>query len=83
MLPGGEGFRNFIADMGPRSEGKSLDRIDVQGHYEPTNCRWADDETQANNMRKCIFKNCKPPSVESIRAMERRIEAEFEEHHPY
>ena len=44
-----EDFKNFYKDMGPRPNGKTLDRIDVNGNYELQNCRWADKFEQARN----------------------------------
>ena len=79
----GEGFRNFLADMGPRPIGKTLDRINPQGHYEPTNCRWADAKVQNLNKGCIIWKHAEPPPVEDFAAMEQRIDEEFAELHPY
>jgi len=45
-------FENFLADVGPRGAGRSLDRIDPNGHYEPGNCRWATIQEQNYNLRK-------------------------------
>lgn len=48
-------FEAFLEDMGDRPLGKSLDRINVNGHYEKSNCRWADKITQANNKRNNVL----------------------------
>lgn len=44
-------IRNFVADMGLRPVGKTLDRIRPDGNYEPGNCRWADSREQNQNRR--------------------------------
>lgn len=48
-------FENFLSDMGYKpSQRHSIDRIDVNGNYEPSNCKWSTDEEQQNNKRNSV-----------------------------
>jgi hypothetical protein len=49
-----EKFENFLKDMGERPEGKTIDRIDVNGNYEKNNCRWSTAKQQNLNKQKTI-----------------------------
>ena len=51
-----ESFDNFYEDMGPRPSSKhSIDRIDVNGDYEPGNCRWVTMQEQHYNKRNTLY----------------------------
>ena len=60
-------FANFIADMGPRPDGCSIERIDNDGDYEPTNCKWIPLGEQNKNKRprkrkpRPLRQPCRPP----------------------
>lgn len=49
--PAWESFERFLSDMGERSNGKTLDRIDNEKGYFADNCQWSTPQQQARNRR--------------------------------
>ena len=54
-IRGGEGFRNFLSDMGDRPPGFVIDRINNDAGYSPENCKWVSKKDSQRNQRVTRF----------------------------
>lgn len=64
-----DSFEMFLADMGPKPRGSSIDRIDNNKGYEPGNCEWTTSKAQNRNKRSVALNSV---AVDLIRYMHRR-----------
>jgi len=62
--------KQFHADMGDRPKNMSIDRIDVNGNYEPSNCKWSSNSEQARNKSDSIFVKYKGELMHICKASE-------------
>lgn len=78
-------FEQFVKDMGIRPHGMVIDRIDVNGNYEPGNCRWIKASISSRNRRDVVvpYLDGEPKKVRANKVHRRWVEKNREHRHEY
>jgi hypothetical protein len=76
---GKHGFENFLADLGLRPKGLSLERQDPNGNYDPGNCAWANKCHQELNKRRDV----KPGEPGYVDPLHMESAGAFEDEEPF
>lgn len=78
ICPEWDSFVQFLADMGPKpSPEHSLDRIDVNGNYEPGNCRWATHAEQGRNKRSNKLSEAAAAEIRASRETSKELASRY------
>jgi hypothetical protein len=75
---GPDGFANFVADMGPRPPGHTIERVNNDGNYEPRNCIWLLAKLQPRNTRRTKLTAEKAERIRNDPRRHREIAQEYE-----
>jgi hypothetical protein len=70
-------FANFLADMGPRPPGMTIERRNNDGNYTPSNCVWLPKAKQARNRRKPKVSSEQAAAIRNDPRTQREIAADY------
>ncbi len=74
---GRNGFKQFLKDMGERPDGRTLDRVYVNGNYTPNNCQWSTPKEQMRNRRNNKLDSVDVVSIRASNLSRKQLAAKY------